>query len=558
MSNVGLNDIYRDKNRYVLSGGLFLLAQIIFTLNYFKFPSFGFIGLIKALLVPAILIFSVVMISNRGFLKSIEWNNLKPILSYKIMALFFFVLLFVYSGLNYLKVQIHIPLMMLIVVLSASYLLMLFFEFSGRLDRAVYVFFLCFPLLNLAENWLGITRWSSEGGLIITPTAFFVLSLFIGVFAGFSKRNIVLTRIHIAIFVCLAIFLISGLISSILSIAPWESFNAYLYQYFYPILILPVVFLSIDSDVKRGIFVNLLIATFVLHVLISFYIFQRYGAGFLNMRSLYSMGLASGFTSGLLATLILFISPLVLFMIFIKDKLQGKLLYMILFLFLFLLMVITLSRSSLVAFFIGLSVMLFFNKTRKYLLPLILIMIILGAIFYPILSASRYMTIFAVFKDVSSRVYFNAWSGALDMIRDYPFFGIGSGLWDRYVAQYVPTQRINLLIKKGVWAKGYIVGPHSFYLKMYLEAGITGLISWILFVVLCFTFAIKMIRESCLQMRPRYFLGIAYLIFLATIAIKHFSGGGFVLGFYLYGLIFWAINGLFLGSISLKNKDYLQ
>ncbi|MBU1037390.1 O-antigen ligase family protein [Patescibacteria group bacterium] len=557
MNNAGFNEASNNKNIYAFSSILFLLAQIFFTINYYKLPSFGFIGLIKSLLLPAILIFTAVIISNRRFLNDIKWKSLGPVFSYRIMALFFPALLIIYYALNFLKVQVHIPLMMLIVVLSTAYLVMVCFEFSAGLDRAVYVFFVCFPLLNLLEYWLHINKEMFGGGIIFTPTVFFMFTLFLGLFVEINRKKIVLTGLQMAIFVCLGIFLLSGLISSILSIFPWESFCQYLLSYFYPILLLPIVFCAIDSDSKRSFFIKIIIAALVLHIIISFYLLQRFGGGFSNLISVYAASLATGFTSGVLATMILSAFPLILFAIFSSRDILSKARCFACFLFFCLILLATLSRSALASFLLGLSVLFLSERTRKWFVALILSGLIFALLFSPLLANSRYATILTGLKDSSSRAYFNAWSGAIDMLKDYPIFGIGTGMWDKYVANYVPTQHINLKIKEGVWARGYIIDPHNFYLLTFLETGLFGFMSWIGFIVLSVVLVLKNIRNSFSQIGAKYYLGISFLVFLVANASMQLTGWRLTDGLFLLGVFYWGIFGLFLRveQISLKRSQ---
>ena len=150
MENIFFKEIFSKKNNYVFVNILFVLAMAIFTINCFSLSSFGFTGLLKALIIPLIILLSGVLVLNRDFFKDIDWRDLPPILSFKTMGLFLLFFSVAFIGLNLLNVQVHIPLVLLLIVLSSGYLLMLYFEFSGRLDRAVYVFFLCFSYIDLS------------------------------------------------------------------------------------------------------------------------------------------------------------------------------------------------------------------------------------------------------------------------------------------------------------------------------------------------------------------------------------------------------------------------
>jgi len=556
--NMILNNIMNNKKKPVLANALFLFSQMLFTISCLKIPAFGLVALVKALLIPAILftLGALILLADKNPFESLDWSGLKPVMSYKIMAVFLFGFLLIYNGLNLLTV-INFPLMALLVGLSIGYLWMLYYEFSGRLDRAVYIFFICFPFLNLAEYWLNITKEAFEGGFVFTPTIFFIFSLFLGVFAEIKNNKMILSRVHIIIFLCLQLFLVSGLISSLFSIAPWESFNQYLLQYVYPMLMLPVAYLGINSKEKIGKYINVLIAGCLINVLLFFYIFERQAKGFSSLIDIYSAALLSGITSGTMAILILFILPLILFMIFSEmNKLRTWVYWGIFALFL-LLLLFSFSRGSLVAFLASTFVLFFSKRIKQYALTIGIILALIGLISITLNSTNtfnRYSTLINGLSDSSSRAHFNAWSGTLDMIRDYRIFGIGSGMWDRYVAHYVPTQEIGLKIKGKVWLKGYITDPHNIYLRIWIELGIMGLIAWLAFIALNVVNGILILRANFNKNQVKYYLGLSFLIYLIANALRDFTTADlFANELFLYGCIFWAVNGAFIRMLNLNN-----
>jgi len=553
---MSIDNVFKRIDNKNLTGILFLLAQAIFTINYLRLPAFGFVGLLKALMLPAILLAFCIAI-NMDIFKDIEWRKAKPTVSHKVMIFFLLGFLGIFSGLSLLTINLHIPLVMLIVCLSISYLWMLYFEFSGNLDKAVYIFFICFPLLNLAEYWLGITKQTFEGGIVFTPTVFFLLSLFLGIFIQARANKIVLSRIQIAAFICLGVFLLSGLVSASLSIAPWESFCEYILQYIYPMLMLPIVFLSINSIEKIKKCINILILSSTFNVVLFFYLFQRFGQGVTNIIDVYGASLTSGISSGTMGNLVLFIFPLILFMIFTERNNVRRCIYGVVFLLGSFLLTITFSRSDLISFLLGTMVFVFTRKIKESLIIIAIVGLLLAAISFLLLgdaASNRYLTILSGFKDISSQARLNAWSGAVDMIKDYPIFGIGAGMWDKYVSQYVPTQHINFLISEGKWAKGYIVDPHNLFLKIYLEAGIVGFLSWIGFIVVSITGAFTFISQSFSKSKYMFYLGIVFLAFIIANSTKQMSGWRFVNseGIFLSSLVYWGINGLFFRAININ------
>jgi O-antigen ligase len=80
----------------------------------------------------------------------------------------------------------------------------------------------------------------------------------------------------------------------------------------------------------------------------------------------------------------------------------------------------------------------------------------------------------------------------LDVIYDYPFFGVGPDLFDKYFFVYAPSRLISTIdfevIKLGR------PHPHNFFLYFFAENGILGLLTAVSFFVVFFFFAIKSMK----------------------------------------------------------------
>jgi len=535
------------------ANGLFLLSLFFLLRNILKLGSLGFTGLIFGSLIPAIIFVAGLFILKPEFLLNLDWGNLQAKISYKIIMGSSLGLFFLYYLLNTFSFDLHTPLMMLLVFLSFAYLGMLYCQFSGKLDWAVYIFFICFPLLNLAEYWMGIVADAFDYTIIFTPTVFFLLSLFIGIIMASRKDKIILLFSQKAIFICLMVFLLSGLMSALLSVSPDESLRQYIIRYVYPLMMFPIVFFSINTISKIKTFINTLIISYLMNVVIFFYMYQRYGKGFYNLIDVYTASISSGIASGILAILILFIFPLIVLMLFIEQKKHLRKGYLIISLLSIILLLITFSRSALISFFTGGLILVIIKRTWQLYCMLafsimILVLIFSLDIYSP--AFNRYLTLGSGLKNTSWLARANAWGGAMRMIREYPVFGIGAGLWGKYVANYCPTQYINLKITKSKWARGYILDPHNIFLSIYLETGLLGAICWLSLLIGTVSFAFYLILHK--EPHFKHFLGLAYLLFIIINTTHHLSNSdlfGSVL--FLYGCIFWGIQGMFIRSVSI-------
>ena len=154
---------------------------------------------------------------------------------------------------------------------------------------------------------------------------------------------------------------------------------------------------------------------------------------------------------------------------------------------------VTFSRGGYIAFAFGLYAISFFRS--KVLFGLLLIATAL-ALFNPILlpTGIRYRMSQTIVKptsyaqavsqekfpeeslDGSSRSRLEIWKGALKMIKEQPFFGIGYGLFFPLIRYY--------------WVGGFSIDAHNTYLIIAAEMGIPALILflWVIFTVIWHTY----------------------------------------------------------------------
>ncbi|MCJ7691303.1 MAG: O-antigen ligase family protein, partial [Clostridiaceae bacterium] len=99
------------------------------------------------------------------------------------------------------------------------------------------------------------------------------------------------------------------------------------------------------------------------------------------------------------------------------------------------------------------------------------------------------------------------WKMGLDIIKDFPIFGIGPDLFDRYFYYYAPSTTISFFQSEIIQ-----VGkphPHNFFLYFTAENGILGLLTSIAFFVLFFYIAFKAIQLTKNSSREYYIFSIA-------------------------------------------------
>jgi len=80
------------------------------------------------------------------------------------------------------------------------------------------------------------------------------------------------------------------------------------------------------------------------------------------------------------------------------------------------------------------------------------------------------------------------WARALDMIRDFPFTGIGLGMFDRMLDLLYPLHMVTPEVD--------IYHPHNLFLFQATSGGLPGLIAWLALILLLFAMAAQSVRWS--------------------------------------------------------------
>jgi O-antigen ligase len=239
---------------------------------------------------------------------------------------------------------------------------------------------------------------------------------------------------------------------------------------------------------------------------------------------------------------IFFISIVFITVMFFIEKFKNRnsrILLTILLLYNIIILILANSRGGIVAALIG--IIFFFlviraNRLFKYMVYLAIAIIILFLV-TPVLSnvLDNYMRI----QTISDREVY--WRLGVDIINEYPLFGVGADMFDKYFYTYAPSSTINFfdsdIIKVG---KPH---PHNIFLYYFAENGFLGLITAISFFAMFFYYSIKTIKLTSKRRKDFYFLSLG----ITGIGIGLFFRSFFeVTGFLTYGYIsrdlpFWLI-----------------
>ncbi len=241
---------------------------------------------------------------------------------------------------------------------------------------------------------------------------------------------------------------------------------------FVKLVVFYYLIVSLIDDKKKFItfmWVFILIITYM-----SFDSFRLYlSGGFIhrmNVDRLQGTTSAAGDPNSLATTLIVTIPLILALATYHKEKLIKFCLYS-LSLLMIALMVITGSRTGLVAF-IGIIIAGFIYSRKKFLYGTVIIMVmIVGWVSLPDQYRERYMLFSEISQDVDqvSSGRWEIWKAGINMIPDRPILGVGAGAfaWAYGSGRYGPPQHMQ---------------SHNLYIEIFATMGIIGFIACSMFL----------------------------------------------------------------------------
>ncbi|MCB5245081.1 MAG: O-antigen ligase family protein [Candidatus Cloacimonadaceae bacterium] len=199
----------------------------------------------------------------------------------------------------------------------------------------------------------------------------------------------------------------------------------------------------------------------------------------------------------------------------IDDKSKYKYLWFTGAIVILLGMFYTYTRMALLAVLFGLILIIIMVKKMRYVGMLILLLI---PLIIPSSMASR-INVGLTF-DLSIILRFIAWYYAIKQIKLVPWFGMGIDVWKQWYAAIVPLDFL------------YVVHPHNLFLKIWIELGIFGFLSY--FYIIGATirkYYLQLVKRQNDDFNTIIFIGVLALLFacLTDIFIQQFS----------VSLVFW-------------------
>ena len=360
--------------------------------------------------------------------------------------------------------------------------------------------------------------------------------------------------------------LVFGLIavfSTILSKDPYHSFVYCLMDIILPLGYFLILMKSLRNLEDIKMFMLALIISLFIYEFFSLYYATQKGSVHDRAGGLYGYGAGEGFS-------VVLIPLMIPFQVAFYKLLNGwkrisiglTLIIFVIYLFL------SNSRTPLVAALVGGAVFICYYRVtvakKIYYSKMVLLCVVIA--FMSIDSLYEKLEFFRVFDkfealstggswDEVSSNRFPIWKSALEMIHDYPVFGIGPGMWSEYIPQYSHTNYLSRDFS-GMVTRYYSVDPHNIYLLIYVNYGIAALVCYIVILYMAVKRGLLNIRKSSSNIIR--FLSLSSFISLIAWIIEGF----FTMRFIHYdsivlAIIFWSIIAIVVKLSELNSESYI-
>lgn len=433
---------------------------------------------------------------------------------------------------------------------AAAFVISAYLCLTSRGTYALVIFLLIFPLLSYLEYYFVPISELKIGPFAVTPSILYIVFLCLLIPLTLKRGEGSRTFGSLAIPVASGAFVLVSFLSSLVSTDPLRSLGGFWLEVLAPFLMLPVVlrFAKTERDVATLAWALLAMVAGI--TFITLYFFGRYfGMG--RYTSVYDLGsilLFANMHGPHLALMILMAFPLGIAML--STDIKGRLKALITVALGLLIAGLLLSFNRTGVFAAGLSNSIFFFNVRSRRLLLTGVVLFLGLslisspflrdiVLYRFRNVER---IGDIFQDTSLRYRTYGWVAALKMVRDYPAWGIGFGLWMEYIPRYGRFQPV-VTGSKGQRDSGYIGDAHNYYLFLASSAGVPALLAWLSLLALVLREGVYVIARSRDPAAHQLALG-AVAGMIGVIFASLFEGGMHTGVFIGMGIVFWTLVGL--------------
>jgi O-antigen ligase len=202
------------------------------------------------------------------------------------------------------------------------------------------------------------------------------------------------------------------------------------------------------------------------------------------------------------------------------------------------------SRGGVLAAIVSLGFMLSILNWKYFLRGVLAFALIFIVLFYSVTELNEAVTNYLRLETLSDREVY--WQMGVDVIKEYPVFGVGVDVFDKFFFNYAPSNTVNYF--KSDFLNIGKPHPHNLFLFYTAENGILGLLTSIMFFVMFFYYAVKSMQLTKNENFDFYVLTVAITGIGIGFFVRSFIE---VTGYLIYGYItrdlpFWLLLGILI------------
>lgn len=238
--------------------------------------------------------------------------------------------------------------------------------------------------------------------------------------------------------------------------------------------------------------------------------------------------------------------PIAMAVLLVNKQRFYKVISILFLLFICLGLILSMSRSAILAILLSSSIILFFLRRKLfYRFLLVVLGLVLLFLLYPPLNETLTL-FFRIEEGLSARDYL--WSMSLNIIKDHPIFGLGPGAYKYEAFNYFPYMLDNWWGKLFIYfynVSGGVNLSHNYFLVFFTEFGLFGFITAVTLPFIFFKIGIKTIKKYSFKTETKeiYYLIICLFAIGVSIILRNFfnSIGILYLGGITTDLPFWLV-----------------
>lgn len=426
--------------------------------------------------------------------------------------------------------------------------LMTYFYVFVDTKRSILFFLISNPILTLADYYLKVgypayrQMFSSHNAISFYT---FLYCLFT-IAAMVVQRKQLLIKTFTGKYTIL--FFIVAILASMFSINPLKSIEFTFNEIISHALLYFVVINLIDDVKSLKLVIKSLIAATLLLTFVGIYSLSKVLPQLDRLREITEVGLPLGTSLAALSTAVAMVLPLTIAMTQFEDKTRSLIFYYFAIIAFVATIITSYSRTGFIvvalSFFSTIGIR-FFRYYKKIVILFIAIICLLA--WSGILNDYLPYNYGGVTK-IQDIIYLStmqyrikAWKAGIEIIKDNPLFGIGTGMWEDYIPLYGEKMPVHL--DNGSIGRGYIVDPHNFYIEIAVNMGIIGFLTYIILLRQIFKMQNKAISNN--KKNILYFIAKGNSAGLLAFFIWCLVGARFTDGSFIgIGIVFWILVAL--------------